>query len=221
LRTGASSFASAIRRAEVKPWRATGTLAPVNWLAHLLLAPAEPRLRIGNLAGDFVRGVDLATLHPAIRAGVWMHRAVDRFVDAHEVVKAARRRCDGPERRFAGVLVDVFFDHCLARHWQTYGEGDLAGFAAARYAELAAHVNDLPPRLRDVLPWLVAEDWLTAYASDEGLGHILTRMAARSPRRAVLAGAAHVVRRHRAAFDADFAVLWPEVRAFVAGLPVA
>lgn len=189
----------------------------MNWLAHLLLAPAEPRLRIGNLAGDFVRGVDLETLHPAIRAGVWMHRAVDRFVDAHAVVKVARQRCDGPERRFAAVLVDVFFDHCLARCWSTYGEGDLAAFAVARYAELATHAAELPPRLREVLPWLVAEDWLTAYASDEGLERILARMAARSPRRSVLAGTGAVLRRHRRAFDADFAALWPELRAFVAG----
>lgn len=191
----------------------------MNWLAHLLLAPEEPRVRIGNLAGDFVRGVDLATLHPALQAGIWMHRAVDRFVDAHPVVARARRRCDGRERRFAGVLVDVFFDHCLARGWAEHGEGDLAEFAAARYAELVAHRDELPPRLREVLPWLVAEDWLSSYASDAGLAGILARMAARSPRRAVLAGAEAVLFSHRDAFVADFASLWPELRLFVARLP--
>ena len=76
--------------------------APMNWLAHLRLAPAEPLGRLGNLCGDFVRGIDLATLHPRLREGVAQHRAIDAFVDAHPVVRGSRRRLDEPFRRFAG-----------------------------------------------------------------------------------------------------------------------
>jgi acyl carrier protein phosphodiesterase len=71
----------------------------MNWLAHLRLAPNEPLLRLGNLAGDFVRGTDVAALHPELQRGVRMHRAIDRFVDAHPVAVRARQRLQPPSPR--------------------------------------------------------------------------------------------------------------------------
>src|SRR5690349_14540980 len=101
----------------------------MNWLAHLRLAPREPLLRLGNLAGDFVRGVYVSALHGGLQRGIAMHRAIDRFVDAHHAVRTAKERLQPPFRRFAGVLVDVWFDHFLARGWQRFGDGrTLAAF---------------------------------------------------------------------------------------------
>ena len=95
----------------------------MNWLAHLRLAPDEPLVRLGNLAGDFVRGVDLQTLDPRVRRGIDQHRAIDRFVDGHEVHRRSRARFGEAWRRFAGVALDVFYDHFLARDWAQYGDG--------------------------------------------------------------------------------------------------
>ena len=53
----------------------------MNHFAHCVLAqPAEESV-VGNLLGDFARGVELAALNPAVRAGLENHRAVDRFTD--------------------------------------------------------------------------------------------------------------------------------------------
>jgi acyl carrier protein phosphodiesterase len=155
----------------------------VNWLAHLRLAPQEPLLRLGNLAGDFVRGTDVALLHPTLRTGIAQHRALDRFTDAHPLVAAARRLVDPARGRFAGVLVDVFFDHFLASRWQRHGDGrPLRAFADEVYGDLERHLPLLPDRLRTAAPLMVAHDWLAAYATREGIAEILTRMARRSPR---------------------------------------
>ncbi|MCA8964814.1 MAG: DUF479 domain-containing protein [Planctomycetes bacterium] len=182
----------------------------MNWLAHLRLAPAHARLRIGNLAGDFVRGVDLATLHPEVRRGVLQHRAIDRFVDAHPVVRASRERLGEAHRRFAGVLVDVFYDHFLAREWENYGDGrPLAGFVAEVHVELREHVDELPPRLQEALPWLQREDWLGSYASLAGIDAILARMARRIERPTPLATGGALLRANYAALGADFAAFWP------------
>src|SRR6187549_190225 len=95
----------------------------MNWLAHLLLSPPEPLLRLGNLSGDFVRGIDVTLLRPELQLGITQHRRIDAFVDAHPLVRRSRERLDAPFRRFAGVLVDVYYDHFLARDWAALGDG--------------------------------------------------------------------------------------------------
>ena len=191
----------------------------MNWLAHLRLAPAEPLLRIGNLAGDFVRGIDLAVLHPQIRQGIEQHRAIDRFVDAHSAPRASRARFAAPWRRFAPVALDVFYDHFLARDWAQLGDGrSLHDFVDRVLEELFAHRELLPPELRRLLPRLVEQRWLSMYATVAGVERALRAMARRGRRSSPLATVAAELRRQYPAFEADFRTLWPELRRFAATL---
>jgi acyl carrier protein phosphodiesterase len=188
----------------------------VNWLAHLRLSPPSPSplLRLGNLCGDFVAGVDLATLHPELQRGIAMHRAVDRFVDAHAVVRAARERFPPPFRRFAPVLLDVFFDYFLAREWKQLGDGEsLFAFVDGVHRDLDEHCALLPPALQSALPRFSREGWLLAYASHEGLARVLAAMGQRVRRANPLAQGVDVLRALEDEFARTFAVLWPELLA--------
>jgi acyl carrier protein phosphodiesterase len=194
----------------------------VNWLAHLRVAPPEPLPRLGNLLGDFVRGVDVATLPAPVRAGIAQHRAVDRFTDAHARFRRSRALVPAPLRRFSGVLVDVFYDHFLARDWHRFGDRrPLAAFTADVYALLAAHHHLLPPRLRHAAPHMAREDWLGSYAAVDGIELVLTRMAARLRRPSPLADGATALRAHYAALGNDFAAFFPDLLAFATALPAA
>ncbi|MCB9878251.1 MAG: DUF479 domain-containing protein [Planctomycetes bacterium] len=195
----------------------------MNWLAHLRLgvpsAAGDDAARewLGNLAGDFVRGVDLLALDPAVVRGVHLHRAVDRFVDAHPVVRRSRERLVGPLRRFGGVAVDVFYDHFLARDWATHGDGRaLDAFVCDAHAALQRHREALPTPLAALVPRFVQSGWLEAYATVDGLGRVLGMMAQRRPRAQSLLAAADALRGDYDAFGDDFAALWPELCAFVA-----
>ncbi len=184
----------------------------MNWLAHLRLSPTAPLLRLGNLAGDFVRGVDLATLPAAVQAGIAQHRAIDRFVDAHALVRRSRERLAPPFRRFAGVLVDVYFDHFLARDWHLHGDGrPLRAFVDEVHGQLRAHAAVLPPRLAAALPTLQREDWLGSYARLDGIDAILARMSGRVARANPLGDGGAELRARYAAFESDFAAFWPEL----------
>ncbi|MGC6488042.1 MAG: ACP phosphodiesterase [Planctomycetota bacterium] len=184
----------------------------MNWLAHLRLAPAAPLVRLGNLAGDFVRGVDVAALHPELQRGVAQHRAVDRFVDAHEVHRRGRGRLLPRARRFAGVALDVFFDHFQARRWGVHGDGgSLARFVDGVHDDLDRHCALLPPELRRLRVGLRAQGWLHSYGTVEGVERVLEAMARRRPRAAPLAAAASELRRCYDEFGADFEELWPQL----------
>lgn len=194
----------------------------MNWLAHLRLAPTAPLLRLGNLCGDFVRGIDLAELHPELQRGVHQHRAVDAFVDAHPLVRASRERLDPPFRRFAGVLVDVFYDHFLARDWDRFGDGaPLSAFAAAVHGDLREHLDLLPERLQRAVPWMRHEQWLVGYAEIAGIDAVLRRMAQRLSRETPLGAGAAQLRAHYVGLESDFTAFWPELVAFARDLPAS
>lgn len=190
----------------------------MNWLAHLRLAPAVPLVRIGNLAGDFVRGVDTATLHPELQVGIDQHRAIDRFVDAHDVCRRARSRFAEPNRRFAGVALDVFFDHYLARDWHVYGDGgELDAFVTDVHATMQQHREHLPTELGRLHDRMAENSWLTMYGTVDGIERVLRAMARRFRRESPLATITDELRDHYAAFEADFAELWPELLTFATG----
>lgn len=189
----------------------------MNWLAHLRLAPPEPLLRIGNLLGDFVRGMDVATLPEPLRVGIAQHRAIDRRTDAHPAFLRSRARLSPPFRRFGGVLVDVFGDHFLATQWSRFGDGrTLEAFCAEVYADLDTHAALLPPRLSVVAPRLRAHDWLGSYADLDLVDVTLQRMAERLPRPTLLGEGGRELRTHYAGLREDFAELFTDLLAFAA-----
>jgi hypothetical protein len=89
----------------------------MNWLAHLFLSDPEPACRIGNLLPDFLSANVLAGLPAAFQRGIAQHRRIDAYTDAHPVFRRSVQRFAPPFRRYGGVLVDIFYDHFLARDW--------------------------------------------------------------------------------------------------------
>jgi acyl carrier protein phosphodiesterase len=102
----------------------------MNWLAHILLSEPNIENRLGNLLGDLVKGKDLDGLNPKLRRGVSRHYAIlqrrgfanDKFTDSHPIVKISKQRIDREYSKFAGILIDVFYDHLLAKNWVLYSE---------------------------------------------------------------------------------------------------
>lgn len=101
----------------------------MNFLAHLLLGPHEAPQAVGSLLGDFVKGpMDSIALPEGVREGIWLHRQIDGFTDRHELVARSKERVSRQRRRYAGIMVDMFYDHLLARHWQRFSGQPLDEF---------------------------------------------------------------------------------------------
>lgn len=189
----------------------------MNYLAHALLAGPGHADRLGALLGDFVKGPLPAGLPADVAEGVRLHRAIDSFADAHPAFRASRARVSRVRRRYAGVMVDLFYDHFLAARWDEFHPQPLAAFTADAYALLAARPELLPPRLAALLPVMRAEDWLASYRRVEAVGLALDRMAERRIARPnPLAGAGAELAGRYPEFAADFAAFFPDALAFVA-----
>ena len=183
----------------------------MNFLAHALLSPDDDEIRAGNVCADLIKGrVDGAV--PGIAAGVALHRAIDRFADRHRAFKACLPRVAPPRRRYARVIVDVFFDHCLARSWTRYSTESLDSFVECVCAQVARQADVIPVRDRARLERLLEGRWLGVYATRAGLDRVFAGLARRARFGHRLGEAADDLDRHYPAIEASFHVLMPALR---------
>lgn len=187
----------------------------MNFLAHALLAGDADPDRVGGLMGDFVKGLLPAGLPPALASGVALHRAIDSYADRHPAFVASRSRISASRRRVAGVLVDLFYDHLLARDWAEYGVGSLDDYSAGLYAALQRYRGVLPDPANAVANRMQAHDWLGSYRDVAAVGRAIDLMAVHRLRRPnPLAGGIAEFLADADGFAADFRSFLPDAQAF-------
>ena len=187
----------------------------MNWLAHLYLSEPDPAFRVGNLLPDILQHSQLAGLPEDFQRGIRQHRLIDAFTDKHAVFKHSIRRIPASHRRYGGVLVDVFYDHILAREWSAYSPQPLPEFTAEVYRSFEMLKPQLPPEIWPHLERMRDVDLFGSYRKLSGIVAALNRIANRTRRRVPLADATVILENHYAAFRADFEKFFPDLRAHI------
>lgn len=189
----------------------------MNYLVHFLMTDGDDELRLGDLLGDVVKGrvdrFEHAGVSPRMRTGIRLHRAIDAFSDRHPAVLRSKRILAPDYGRLSGVIVDVFYDHVLARRWTEHHARPLPDYSQEIYGALQGNLHRLPARVHPLIEAMGRGDWLGAYASVHGVDRALRGMAARYPVAASIGTAARVLSRDFDRFDADFAEFLPDLRA--------
>jgi acyl carrier protein phosphodiesterase len=185
----------------------------MNYLAHLHLGGQRPQQLLGSLYGDFVKGLLPGRFPAGIEDAIRLHRRIDVFTDAHPIIKQAMGRFPQARRRYAGIVLDVFFDHCLARDWHRYADEPLDDFTSKVYRVLADE-PDLPERLAVIAPRMAAQDWLGSYREFAVVGDALAGISRRLSRPEGLAGAMHELQALYQPLSEDFSEFYPQLQAF-------
>ncbi|KAF1007138.1 MAG: Acyl carrier protein phosphodiesterase [Luteibacter sp.] len=188
----------------------------MNVLAHALLAGDDAALRLGGILGDFTHGTPDEALPARVRDGIYLHRAIDGFTDSHDEVRAARERMPPPFRRYAGILLDVWFDHCLARDFARWSDEPLGTFSDRYRAELHEAMPLLPERLRRFLIYMDRYDLPAGYERLERVEHALAGLSTRLSRANPIAEAVPVLLADEAALHGTFERFFPDLQAFAA-----
>lgn len=191
----------------------------MNYLGHLFLSGNDPLVIVGNFMADAVKGRDLSVWPEGVQQGIRLHRAIDSFTDQHPLQREGRARVRAHAGRYSGVVMDLFTDHLLARAWEALHLEPLADYAARMYTLLQAHQHLMPARTREMLPYMVAHDWLTSYARVEGLQRALLGLSRRVPEGGVMAGAEAVLLAHEDAYRSEFDRFLPDLRRALPALP--
>jgi acyl carrier protein phosphodiesterase len=153
----------------------------LNFLAHIYLSGENDKTMIGNFIGDFVKGrAALQAFEPDIVRGIELHRSIDLFTDRHPVVTESKNRLRPKYRHYSGVIVDVFYDHFLARNWNTFHTQLLPDFAEQTYRTIDRYSSILPSEVKYMMPYMTKGNWLVNYARVEGIHRALSGMARRT-----------------------------------------
>ncbi|MBS1812892.1 MAG: DUF479 domain-containing protein [Acidobacteria bacterium] len=191
----------------------------MNYLAHLFLADNTPESLVGAMLGDFVKGTAKNNYSPVIQRNIELHRSIDSYTDAHPIVRESKTVVAAERRRYAGVLLDIFYDHFLATHWHRFSPVDLPTFTQNAYTVLHQHHALLPEKLQRMLPFMRAEDWLASYRKVEWVDVTLQRMSKRLRRGDSLASGIAELQTHYDRFEADFLAFFPDLHRFVQTQP--
>lgn len=186
----------------------------MNHLAHALLSGPEVTLRVGGMMGDFVRGAVDPTLPVGIQRGIALHRAIDTFTDRHEEIRAARTAFEPPFRRYAGIFIDIWLDHLLARDFARWSATPLQDFSDDLVRALCTHDAMLPDSLRRFLGYMQAHDLPAAYADRAMIGDVLRGVSARLTRENPVAHGLIEITRLEPVLEATFDRFFPQLIAF-------
>ncbi len=185
----------------------------MNHLAHALLAGDDDGLRLGGMLGDFVHGTLEASALPArVIDGIRLHRAIDVYTDDHPEVRAARELFEPPYRRYAGILLDMWFDHCLARDFARWSAQPLDAFSRELRGLLWREDALLPPTLRRFRAYMEAHDLPAGYADPAEIGRALQGIAQRLSRASPLADALPLLIGLQAPLQRHFEAFFPQLR---------
>lgn len=179
----------------------------MNFLAHALLAGEDESLVVGAFLGDFHYGAPSGRFADGVR----LHRAIDRYTDSHPVFKQSMRLFEPPFRRYAGILVDIYYDHALARAWTSFCNQPLDLFAQRIYSILQDNAGDLPEKLNEFTGHLVQHDLLTGYADPHRIDRVLAGVSGRLKRANPLARARAQREQHDQQLQRDFAAFFPDL----------
>lgn len=189
----------------------------MNFLAHAYLAGTDPALIVGGVVGDWIKGPLPGALPADLARGVALHRAIDSHAETHPAFCRSRNRMSPARRRYAGVLVDIFYDHLLARDWAQHHDAALADYCAEVYRLIDERLIDLPESAHHVLRLMASEDWLQSYSEVDGIADVLRRMSLRARQPNPLAGGETELLAEVAGFAEDFREWLGGARGFVAG----
>lgn len=192
----------------------------MNYLAHLYLSRPTVPSRVGNLLGDYRRGTLHSPLPHAVRRGLENHHAVDAFTDSHPLVRAARARFSRRRRRFAGIILDVLFDHFLIRHWERFATTGLDNWVDQLYRDLRSGQSLMPPAMREATERMVRQDLFRAYGELGNVGYALDRIAARIRFENRFHGAIEEIREQEPKLEATFLAFFPQLVGHVETLAI-
>ncbi|MGA9574696.1 MAG: ACP phosphodiesterase [Lysobacterales bacterium] len=188
----------------------------MNFLAHLCLANGDSGLMLGGLIGDFVRGWRAVRAYPEpIRQGIVLHRYIDKCTDRSPVIKYLRPQFPREFRRYAGIVIDLAFDHELAINWWRYMPGSLERFDVEIRDLLRDNGQWVPEKLTDFMHYADEHGLFSAYREESAVLHALAGIGTRLSRPNPLHRVAEVWPELAPEFKPAFRQFFPQIQSEV------
>lgn len=186
----------------------------MNHLAHLYLSQHNVHLMVGNFIADHIKGKEMEKYAAPIQEGIRMHRAIDHFTDHHAIVKQSKERLYPKYGKYSAVIVDMFYDHVLAKNWADYSPISLEQFTQSAYQVLAAHKTVFNDRSRATFQHMSTHNWLLNYENLEGMRKAMNGLSNRASFRSKMEESVVDLEKDFALYEAEFKPFFQELFEF-------
>ncbi|MFY7957846.1 MAG: ACP phosphodiesterase [Flavobacterium macrobrachii] len=184
----------------------------MNFLAHIYLSGNNDLLKIGNFMADSIRGNSYENYPEEIKKGILLHRSIDSFTDMHPVYRKSKHRLHEKYGHYSGVIMDIFYDHFLAKNWANYSNKKLEEYADEFYQLLQDNYDLLTAKIQGMMPYMIARNWLVSYASISGLEMILFQMDHRTKNRVAMHESIVELQKFYLEFETEFTQFFMELQ---------
>lgn len=183
----------------------------MNFLAHIYLSGDDDELVLGNFIGDFVKGNQAKNFPERVQKGIMLHRFIDAYTDNHPVVLESKKRLRPDFRHYSPVIVDVFYDHFLAKLWQHYHHLPLKQFTESFYESIKLKSSVLPDKAKHMLTYMSRDNWLYHYQYVEGINRALGGMSRRTNYDSGMENATKYLKEYYSEFQNEFSAFFPQL----------
>lgn len=187
----------------------------MNFLAHVFLSGKEKEISIGNFIADSVTGKKYLDYPDKIQQGILLHRAIDTFTDNHFMWRKSKKILVPEYNHYSGVIIDMYYDHFLAKNWKSYSKEPLTNFTNNFYTLLKDNFTILPTKIQNFLPIMIEENWFKCYETIDGLEFILSQMDKRTNGKSKMKNAIDELNEHYFLFENDFSIFFEDLKMFV------
>lgn len=183
----------------------------MNFLAHIFLSGNNDLIKIGNFMADGIRGNDYLEYPEEIQKGIILHRAIDTFTDAHPIWRKSKHRLHERYGHYSGVIIDILYDHFLAKNWNQYTDEKLEDYVERFYQSLKDNYEILSPKTKKLMPYMIESNWLVSYASIAGIELILFQMDYRTKHRVHMQNAIQELQDFYTEFEDEFNLFFKDL----------
>ena len=187
----------------------------VNFLAHIYLTDGYPMETIGNFMADGIKGKKYLKYSEEIQRGILIHRWIDSYTDSHPIVRQSTKRLHAKYGHYSGVIVDILYDHFLAKNWSNYHDESLDNYITRFYELLQDNHHLLTGRIQKMMTPMMEQNWLLSYANLDGIATVLYNMNIRTKRRVAMDEAIEDLKEHYDLFEDEFTRFFEELKVFV------
>lgn len=169
---------------------------------------------IGNFIADHIRGNNYEGFSKEIQQGIFLHREIDTFTDAHKIVRKSKRRLHERYRHYDGVIIDIFYDYFLAKNWSNYSEIPLEVYTKSVYNLFDEISEDLPIKSQQFIKYMIEYDILFNYQFEEGIARVLNGMNNRTKGKSQMNLAIEDLKNLKSEFEEDFTTFFKDLIEF-------
>lgn len=183
----------------------------MNFLAHIYLSGNNENIMLGNFFADSIHGSKYLDYPPEIQKGILLHRFIDSFTDSHPIYRQSKHRLHENYGHYSGVIMDIVYDHFLAKNWPRYSTISLENYADDFYKLLEKNFANLPERTQNMMPYMIKQNWLVTYKTIAGIEKILFQMDYRTKHRANMPQAVNELKQFYTEFESEFTAFFKEL----------